>query len=609
MSLFRLLATTALVTFPYCATAQETAQTQLLWGDTHLHTALSFDAFAFGTFGRPDLAYRYAKGMPVKHPVLGTTTRIDQPLDFMVIADHAEILGTVAKIVSGEAPEMASSKSGKWIVETGGDLSAEELAAVYDGLNRVGSGTPNDTGLTPLDLVQDLHGENIRPAWFENIDAAEAHNDPGTFTALIGWEWTSQPGAANLHRVVFMPNGGDVARQFLPYSLFESEDPEDLWVWLEQQEQATGAEFQAIPHGPSISTGLMYGRTRMNGQPVDAAYAEAKMRYEFNVEATQIKGDSETHPSLSPDDQFADFETFNFLSTPDGVRDGFPAGNYVRSGLRTGLELEAELGINPYKSGAAGGTDSHVGIPMVTEANFGGKSGHDVRPEQRPGPSGIGSSIGWDMGAAGFTGVWAAENTRRSIFDAFKRKEIYASTGPRISLRFFGGFGLEPRHAEATGFAKNGYANGVPMGGDLTGGDTPPSFTVAAMRDPMGANLDRVQIIKGWLNADGTSSEMVYDVTLSGGRTDGAMPVGNTVDLETGLYSNDIGEAELRGYWQDPDSDPSQSAFYYARAIEIPTPRYSLLDAIALQIDPAETGKPATIQERAYTSPIWFTPG
>jgi hypothetical protein len=607
---FYILATAAILFCPFDVKSQEARPTQLYWGDTHLHTGLSFDAYAFGAFSRPDLAYQYAKGREIEHPILGTPTRIEQPLDFLIIADHAEVLGTVSRVLDGDAPDIAQTKAGKFVVDTAGGRSQAELDAVYNYLNMVGSGIPNDSGLTALDLVQDLHGENIRPSWVENIETADAHNEPGKFTAMIGWEWTSQPGGANLHRVVFMPQGADIAGQFLPYSTLESDDPADLWAFLEAQEKATGAEFLAIPHGPNISMGMMFGLEDRQGAPIDTAYAEVKSKYETTIEVTQIKGDSEVHPMFAPDDQFADYEPFNFVSSPEGLTPDPTEGDYVRSGLRRGLALQARLGVNPYKQGMAAGSDSHIGIPQIEEYNFGGKSGHDAKREKRSKPSGIGSSIGWDMGAAGFTGVWAKDNTRRAIFEAFRRREVYATTGPRIWLRFFGGFGLTPDHAHSASFVDDGYANGVPMGGDLGGmaADKAPSFTIEALKDANSGNLDRIQIVKGWLNADGSTSEKVFDVALSDGRTDGSQLVGNTVDLATGEYTNDIGDVALRAYWQDPEFDPAQAAFYYARVLEIPTPRYSLLDAVALNIDVAETGRPATIQERAYSSPIWYTP-
>ena len=582
--------------------------TQVYWGDTHLHTSLSFDAYTFGTKGRPDDAYRYAKGLPVVHPVTGVLTKINRPLDFLIIADHAEGLGVVARLLEGEAPDVATTNAGKFVVETGKAGTQEALDNVYKSITYVGSGLPNDTGLTMLDLV-DLHGENVRPAWQESIEAADEHNAPGKFSAIIGWEWTSQPGGANFHRVVFLPQDASVAGQFLPFSSLESEDPEALWAWLDLQSEKTGAEFLAIPHGPNISAGLMFSRNNFAGEPMSSGYAKTQARLEPAIEVTQIKGDSETLSMFSPDDQFADFETYNFLSIPTGETPEPTEGDYVRSGLRTGLQLGAELGINPFKMGMAGGTDSHTGLPTIEESSFGGKSGHDSKPGKRSGPSGVGGSLGWDMGAAGFTGVWAEENTRRAIFEAFKRKEVYASTGPRMSVRFFGGQDFKKSDlGKDKEIAARGYKKGVPMGGDLSIGKGAPSFMVSAMKDPDGANLDRIQIIKGWLKSDGSTQERVYDVALSGGRTDGATLVGNTVNLRTGEYTNDIGEYTLAAVWKDPDFDPNQAAFYYARVIEIPTPRYSLYDAIALGIDVKETGHPATLQERAYTSPIWYTP-
>lgn len=585
---------------------EQPTSTELFWGDTHLHTGLSFDAYTFGTTGRPDTAYRYAKGLPVIHPVTGVLSQMEIPLDFLIVADHAEGLGVVARLLEGEAPDVAKTKAGQFVIETGADGNQEALDDVYNGLTLVGSGLPNDTGLTMLDLPA-LHGESIRPAWYETIDAADAHNRPGEFSAIIGWEWTSQPGGANYHRVIFMPQDASVARQFLPFSSLESEDPERLWAWLDIQQEKTGAEFLAIPHGPNISAGLMFSRSNFAGEPMNSAYAQTQARFEPAIEVTQIKGDSETLSIFSPDDQFADFETYSFLSIPGAETPDPTEGDYVRSGLRTGLQLGEQLGTNPFKMGMAGGTDSHTGLPAVEEASFGGKSGHDSRPEKRSGPSGVGASRGWDMGAAGFTGVWAEENTRRAIFEAFRRKEVYASTGPRISVRFFGGSGFRKSDLKRDAAAK-GYKKGVPMGGDLSIEDGSPSFLVAAMKDPNGANLDRVQIVKGWLKADGTTAERVYDVALSDERTDGSELVGNTVDLTTAEYSNDIGAPMLSAVWEDPDFNLSESAFYYARVLEIPTPRYSLYDAIALGIDVAETGHPATIQERAYTSPIWYSP-
>jgi hypothetical protein len=592
------------------------ADTKLYWGDTHLHTSYSFDVYLFGTFAAtPDTAYRFARGLPVVSPTTQTRWQLSRPLDFLVVADHAEVLGAVPGLFAGH-PAFADTETGKLLLKVAGSRSAKELQAVYDLLASIGSGvkTPNAPPLQQF--YADLHGgEKRRSTWNEIIDAAERYNQPGVFTALIGWEWSSQPGGGNIHRVVFTPQGGEVARQFLPFSALESQDPEDLWRWLGDVNRRTGAQFISIPHNANLSAGRMFPLQRTNGQPVDAAYARMRQQWEPVLEVTQIKGDSETHPMLSPTDEFAGYETYNFVMTVERKTPDPTDADYARSGLRRGLSLHGQLGVNPYKFGMIGSSDSHTGMSAVEEQGFAGKSYHDAFPATRSGPSGLGAAKGWDMGAAGFVAVWAAENTRKEIYEAFRRKEVYASTGPRITLRFFGGFDFDKADLEAKDMSARGYRKGVPMGGDLVGrGDRrAPTFLVAALKDPQGANLDRIQIVKGWLEPDGTTRERVYDVAVSGDRRIGPegicpTPVGNTVDLATGAYRNDIGAAELGVSWRDPHFDPSQRAFYYARVLEIPTPRYSLLDSIALGRPWQETGRPATIQERAYGSPIWYTP-
>ncbi|QCK15438.1 DUF3604 domain-containing protein [Mangrovivirga cuniculi] len=579
------------------------------WGDTHNHTGNSFDVFLFGTpNSTPETAYRFAKGEEVESPTSGRPMKLTEPLDFLVVADHAEMLGAFTLLYDNN-PEVANTKSGKKFLEINPDKNNEEgLQKIYDILNYAGFDEPNEADLGSKDLMNDLGGENRKEAWYRYIETAERHNNPGTFTTLIGWEWSSNAGGANLHRVIFMPQDGGVGKQFLPYSALYSEDPEDLWKFLEETSSRVGAEFVAIPHNPNISLGLMFPETRLNGEPVNEEYARTRMKWEKNVEVTQIKGDSETHPALSPNDEFADYETYDFALTPDGRRAEPTKADYVRSGLKRGLALEEKIGVNPYKVGMVGSSDSHTGMSAIEETNFAGKGQHDATPEKRPHPTGIGSSKGWDMGAAGWVAVWSESNTRQSIVDAFQRKEVYATTGPRIKLRFFGGFDFSDSDL-GTDMVETGYDRGVPMGGDLSpSGDNAPTFMISAIKDPNAANLDRIQVIKGWLEADGSTKEMVYDVALSDDRTDGSEPVGNTVDLATGKYTNTIGDAELKVVWTDPDFDPTKNAFYYVRVLEIPTPRYSLLDAIELGIDVKETNHPATIQERVYSSPIWYTP-
>lgn len=589
--------------------------TTLLWGDTHNHTSNSFDVYLFGTpNATPDTAYRFARGLPVVNPTTGTRWQIDTPLDFLVIADHAEMIGGMPRLFEERDPELATTKTGKAMLRLAPDKTEKQLQAVYDHLQYAVYGQDNDLGVTGAELANDLHaGEKRRKAWEAQTAAAERHNTPGEFTALIGWEWSSNYRGANLHRVVFMAEDASVANRFLPYSYLESGDPEDLWAWLGATAKETGATFVAIPHNPNISLGLMFPTERNNGEPVDADYARTRMQWEPVVEVTQIKGDSETHPALSPDDPFADFETYDFALTPDRTRPEPTAADYVRSGLRRGLELEANFGVNPFRMGMIGSTDSHTGIAAIEEDNFAGKGQHDSRPELRTHDTGLGASRGWDMNPSGFAGVWATENTREAIVAAFKRREVYASTGPRMALRFFGGADFKARDTRGD-VAAAGYQRGVPMGSDLQleDGET-PTFLASVLKAPDGANLDRLQIVKGWLDESGQSRERIYDLAVSDGRKiDGngrcETPVGNTVDLTTARYDNSIGAESLTAVWQDPDFDPDRAAFYYVRALEIPTPRYSLYDAIALGIDVAETGRPATIQERVYSSPIWYAP-
>jgi hypothetical protein len=486
----------------------------------------------------------------------------------------------------------------------------------------------------------DLNSPEIsRTVWGEIMDAADRHDDPGTFTAFMGWEWTSTPGGANLHRVVVMREGRAAGEQFIPYSSLDSDEPEDLWNWLDNTSQAAGAHFLAIPHNSNISQGLMFPLQDSSGNALTPEYAEQRMRWEPLVEMTQIKGDSETHPRLSPTDEFADYETYDHLIAVEGAEsqlvfsDGFlgqltpeqraflesdveraaTVGDYARGALIRGLAIEAAIGANPYKFGMIGSTDSHTSMSSAEENNFHGKMALDSTPETKSKDI-IPGTPGWDMGAAGLVGVWAEENTRASLFDAMQRKEVYASTGPRIQVRFFGGWDFRPGDELGADVARIGYENGVPMGGDLTAPPESgaPSFLITALKDPVDANLDRIQIVKGWVDDEGLPHEKVFDVAWSDGRTPGAdgklPPVGNTVDVSTGQYANSIGDAQLVAVWEDPEFDPSKRAFYYGRVLQIPTPRHTLFDAIALGIDPAETGNPATIQERAYTSPIWYTP-
>jgi len=614
----------------FASSASAESARQLYWGDTHLHSSYSFDAFLNGNRSAdPDTAYRWAKGLPVVHPYHRARVQVETPLDFLVVSDHAEYLGVIRKLYNdvreGEGAEFAEQirqaiDSGRGTALFAGVLpeatiepgETRDPVAVLDGQTN------------PLPIPGD--GEPLRrDAWAETTAAADRHNEPGRFTAMIGWEWSSIPNGANLHRVIMTNVDGETARQFMPWSSSDSNYPDDLWAWLEKTSEATGAEFVAIPHNPNISKGYMFGATRLNGTPYTIESARTRARWEPVAEVTQYKGDSETHPALSPDDPFADFETYEGYIQTNVQEYQANVGDYARSALRRGLEIEAEVGANPYKFGMIGATDSHSGLAAGEEDNFWGKMALDSTPETK-GLFGVGRVVdGWNIGAQGLAAVWAEENTRESILAAFKRREVYATTGPRLQVRFFGGWDFASRDADAADLVDRGYARGVSMGGDLAGpppergglaglfggGDRAPSFLVHVAKDPLGANIDRVQVVKGWHASDGTSGERVYDIAWSGDRrpdASGAVgPVGNTVDLETGMYTNDIGAMELATVWTDPGFDPDARAFYYVRVLEIPTPRHSLLDAIALQGEPSDA-QPPTLQERAYTSPIWYTP-
>jgi hypothetical protein len=460
----------------------------------------------------------------------------------------------------------------------------------------------------------------MKPIWDEIVEAAETYNDPGKFTALIGYEWTSLVRGNNLHRVVVYRDGGDKTLRTLPFTLADSADPEDLWKALAAYEELTGGQVLAIPHNGNLSNGLMFDVKTLSGKKITKAYASQRQRWEPLYETTQIKGDGEAHPLLSPDDEFADYETWDLgnLDMSKAKTDDMLPGEYLRSGLKRGLEFEQKLGVNPYKVGQIGSTDSHTSLPAVEEENFFGKhSGVEPSPER---VSHVtlggkeGKIYGWQMASSGYAGVWASENTREAIWDAMKRKETYATTGSRMIVRFFGGWEFTAEDAQSRLPASVGYAKGVPMGGDIwkAPGGKSPTFLVAAQKDAMGGNLDRIQIIKGWVGKNGKAQERVYDVAVSDDRTIAAngrckTAVGDTVDVKNATWTNTIGDPELISVWSDPDFDPDQRAFYYARVIEIPTPRWTAYEALRFGITMPE-GTAMITQERAYTSPIWYTP-
>ncbi len=583
-------------TAPFALAQTSTQQTTLLWGDTHLHTSYSVDAYSTGnTMADPETAFRFAKGYPVLHPATGERIQIDRPLDFLVVADHSEMMQLQVRLLNHDPAWMAKSSAPRL---------SENIRAVFQEVGQIGRGGGEE-------VLENYHNDEIQKlSWSEQVDITESHNEPGKFTALIGWEWSPAPDWANLHRVIFTASPAEVAKQFVPYSYYDSVRPEDLWAWLEKTSAATGADFIAIPHNSNMSDGKMFDMVDSDGRALTAEYTRTRMRWEPVMEITQVKGNSETMSELSPDDPFAGFEVRNklLINQPAAIS----PNSYARGALRNGLQLEAETGTNPYKFGMIGSTDSHTGLTSAQENNFYGKLVNDALPAQRVAMGG--NFPAWETSASGMAAVWATENTREAIAAAFKRKEVYATTGPRIAVRFFGGFGFKPRDANANDLAAVGYRKGIPMGGDLSTAPRgkAPSFLVQVSKDTEGANLDRVQIVKGWMDAEGNTHEQVFDVAWSGERTldaSGMVPaLASTVDLDRASYENSIGAAQLSTVWTDPEFDATQPSFYYVRALEIPTPRHHVYDAVALQMDPRTIPLPSEIQERAYSSPIWYTP-
>lgn len=586
--------------------------TQVYWGDTHLHTAISLDAGAFGCTAGPEQAYRFARGEEV-FTSTGQAARLARPLDFLVVSDHSEAFGSMVEVIRANPKLMANPKIKRWheMVTAGGDSAFEAAMELI--------GCLTDTSKMPAEFKDP---EFVRSVWEPYIKTADKFNEPGKFTAFIGYEWTSSPTGDNLHRVVIFRDGADKAIQAMPFSAVDSENVENLWKVLSAYEEKTGGQVLAIPHNGNISGGLMFALADFAGNPLTKKYAEERARWEPLFEVTQQKGDSETHPALSPTDEFANYERWDKmnLGATKLHQDSWYQTEYARAALKNGLVLEEKLGVNPFKFGMIGSTDSHVGISAVEEDNFFGKT-----PQYEPSPHrwehpafklGDTKIYGYDLAAAGYAGVWATENTREAIWDAMKRKEVYATTGPRMMVRLFGGWDFDAQDALTRNPAVAGYTKGVPMGGDLhqAPAGKAPSFLVAALKDPMSGNLDRIQIIKGWIDPKGQVQEKVYDVVWGDADkrkpgADGKLPpVGNTVDVANAVWTNTIGDPELITVWKDPDFNAKQRAFYYARVIEIPTPRWTAYDAKRFGITmPKEV--PMFSQERAYTSPIWYTPG
>ncbi len=599
---------------PYSPYAERAYPTRVLFGDTHVHSALSADAGGGGTTLMPRDMYRFARGEQVASNT-GQPVKLARPFDFYMLTEHSDGMGSITDIIKG-APNILADPQGKKFHEAfnqGGDAAksaSQELIKAFS------------QGTLSSALNYQPGNPGYANTWTDLVKAAEEFNDPHVFTAMIAYEWTSLVAGNNLHRNVIFRDGPERALQVLPMTMTPptgSADPRDLWKWLQAYEDKTGGDVLAIPHNPNLSNGIMFALkdTFRDGKAFDPEYLATRAHWERLVEIGQTKGDSEAHPLLSPTDEFANYERWDWgnldlteVKTPEMMKT-----EYVREALKNGLMFAKKQGVNPFKLGFVGGSDIHTGLTTPDDNNFfGAFAWMEPRPERATMDAksnqklGIGYK-GWQYATPGPTAVWSTENTRAGIFDAMERREVYATTGPRITVRFFGG-DFAPDDVKTRELARVGYTKGVPMGADLSARDSPPSFLVYALRDPIGANLDRIQIIKGWVDGEGKAQEKIYDVVWSGGRKlgpDGKLPsVGNTVNLSVPSWTNDIGRAELVTVWTDPDFNPEELSFYYARVIEIPTPRWTAYDAARFDVDMPNDVKMIT-QERAYTSPIWYS--
>jgi hypothetical protein len=636
---------------------------QVFWGDTHLHTVYSFDAGAAGTLLDPETSYRFARGEEVTTDA-GERAQLSRPLDFLVVTDHTDGLGAFSQFMD-EPPtdcgdDQAQVDTWHYQILQGGEDAANASVEIIAAFSQ---------GTIPECMLPTA--EDFRTAWEYEVDTAEEFNDPGKFTAVIGYEWTSLESGNNLHRNVLFRDNGDKAKKLLPKTTEDGTDPELLWEWMENYEDQTCGDVLAIPHNGNISNGLMFADTDAGGMDLTKSYAKQRQRWEPLYEVIQLKGTGETHPFLSPNDEFANFEIAGWdngnldLSAPKD--ESMYEHEYARAALKNGLKFEEKLAANPFKFGMVGSTDSHIAISGVEEDSFMGKfpiyTPSPTRAEHISKESSFADNgyddpevkrFGWQSGAAGYVGVWAEENTRESLFDAMERREVYATSGPRMTVRFFGGWDFTPEDLNVNP-VNVGYAKGVPMGSDLPlpkeidlklpekiaenvsekiedivnyqlQKRNPPTFLVAALKDPIRANLDRIQIVKGWLDANGATQEQVYNVAWSDNReldVNGKLPpVGSvvnpdvtdpsndtgTVNTETAEWTNTIGAVELATVWTDPDFDPAERAFYYARVLEIPTPRWTDYDKAFFPDAEIPEEAPLTLQERVYTSPIWYSP-
>jgi len=611
------------VNLPY---ANKLNPMNVYWGDTHLHTKLSMDAFGFGNKALgPEEAYHFAKGETIT-TYGGMKVSLIRPLDFLIIADHAINMGVVNGVLERDPELLKYARGKRWLKLLEESIGLENIDAEKS-INKFYEAIPDSEG-EPLGNNAFQHS-----VWNKVTSLADEHNIPGQFTALIGYEWTSN---FNLHRVVVFKDDAKKAQTIRPLAAYEDYDPEALWRFMDNYEVSTGGEVLAIPHNGNFSGGVMFALEDAKGSPLSTQYAKTRSRWEPLYEVTQIKGDTETHPVNSPNDAFADYETKawerNSPASVESMRaegytdyqnwydkrrriqlnfDWMRQYEYARSALKLGLDQQKKLGVNPFKFGLVGGTDSHTSLATADDSNFWGIATRFGPSKSRIKSAGL---SGWGMSSAGYTAVWAKENTREEIFNAMKRKEVYATTGPRIIVRIFGGWDYDKQDAFRPDLAHVGYAKGVPMGGDLAAAPRgkAPSFLISAVKDPDGANLDRVQLIKGWRSVGGELQEKIYNVSLSDNRkvdkAGEAEPVGSTVNIKDASYLNSIGDPQLAVVWEDPDFDPSELAFYYVRVLEIPTPRWTAYDAKYFKLKDIPEEVPMITQERAYTSPIWYSP-
>jgi hypothetical protein len=603
----------------YSPYAKRSYPTRPYFGDTHNHTMNSGDAFMAGDRLSPEQAFRFARGEEVVSST-GIPVKLSRPLDFLVVADHAEGLGVITQLYEGHPALTSDPTLAGWAkaMKDGGEEAAKAQGELTksQAMGTLPAPVKDPKVVVPI----------MKSVWQEHTATAEKFNEPGRFTAVIGFEWTSVPGGNNLHRNVLFRDDKDKADQVMPFSAWQSEDPEKLWEWMAKYEEKTGGRLLDIAHNANLSNGRMFELVDFGGNPLSKDYAERRARFDVLQEIIQTKGNSETHPVISPTDEFAGdmgvagWEYGNLTLTDKPLSPEMMPTNYLRAGLQRGLELEQALGVNPFKFGFVGSTDVHNSLTAIEEDNFFGKM-----PIQEPSPhrwshvskEGFGKTrYTWHYLAAGYAAVWATENTRAALWDAMKRREVYGTSGTRMTVRFFGGWAFTAADARAGELPAVGYSKGVPMGGDLPAapaGAKAPTFLVAAIKDPLFGNLDRIQIVKGWLGKDGQAQEKVFDVAWGDAgrrkidRKGKLAPVGNTVNLATATWTNTIGSPELAATWTDPAFDPAQRAFYYARVIEIPTPRWTLYDVVRFGVKMSPE-VPMTHQERGWSSPIWYTP-